>query len=251
MKREELEKELSVRWNTISFYEYKKLIALQNGEIFSTKEVTKLKKIIILRKLGFEIDEIARMKNGVLKLQEILENHIECLAEEGEAYIGAIEVCQKLQEKHLEYESIDVLYFWEFVREQEDRGKNFKNIQSDMLQMGDVLDDLLQRVFFKDITTYRREKGILYMVGIMLLLCIVRGLGNVFVWQESFLEGFLSPLFVCLMVMVMIIPLFLLGKKMPKLAGAIATVFIVSAVLFLGAIILFIVWAMVTSIFTK
>lgn len=96
-------------------------------------------------------------------------------------------------------------------------------------------------VFFHDFKKSRAKHGTIPACIILLLICIWRGIAAV-IKNESFWSGFLYPFEIFILSLIIILPLFLLGKKAPRIAAIIATVLMVLSILFLGSIFLLILY---------
>ena len=113
-----------------------------------------------------------------------------------------------------------------------------------------TFDTTWKHVFFHDFKRSRAKHGTVIACGILLLLCVLRGIGKVLIWKESFWSGFLYPFFLALAATVMVLPLFLLSKKFPKVASIIATIFLGLGILFLAGILVLIIVLVIYSIVT-
>lgn len=108
-------------------------------------------------------------------------------------------------------------------------------------------DAMWKYVFFHDFKKSRAKYGVIPACIILLLICILRGIGTV-IRGESFWSGFLYPFEIFILSLVIILPLFLLGKKAPKIATIVSTVLMVLIVLFLGGVILLILGGIIAAI---
>jgi len=83
MKIKELEEMLSVSRSNIRFYEKEGLLnpirKENNYRNYSEQDITELKKILILRKLGFSVEEISAMQKGELSLPDAASQNIDRL----------------------------------------------------------------------------------------------------------------------------------------------------------------------------
>lgn len=96
MTIKEVEKQLGLSRTTIRFYEKEELFVPQRGgntyREYSADDIATLKKIIILRKLGFSVAEIKDFLEENVPLQELIEKNIQELQEKMNELNGAIKV---------------------------------------------------------------------------------------------------------------------------------------------------------------
>ena len=103
--------------------------------------------------------------------------------------------------------------------------------------------------FFHDFKNSRVKHGILKACGILLLICTLRGISNVVIWQESFWSGFLYPWLIALAGSLVTLPLFLLSKKSPKIASIVSSILLIVIFAFFALIILVILFGLIYGIF--
>lgn len=76
-----------------------------------------------------------------------------------------------------------------------------------------TLLSMFKGVFFIDLDDHAEKYGWKKLLLVILALCIIRGLGRMFFWDDSFWEGFFYPIFLFGTVSLIILPLFLLHTK--------------------------------------
>ncbi|MCD8004978.1 MAG: hypothetical protein LUE91_04935 [Oscillospiraceae bacterium] len=84
----------------------------------------------------------------------------------------------------------------------------------------------------------------------MVLLCVLRGLGQKFLWNGSFLEGFTGPFLTFLLTSALLFPMFALKYRHPVAAKRYGMVLTVLALLLLGAIALLLAALLLNPIFS-
>ena len=108
MTIKEVEQQLGLSRTTIRFYERENLITpKRDGNTYreySEEDVAVLKKIVILRKLGFSIEEIKDFLEENVPLQELLEKNIQELQEKMNEVSGAIKICKKMQSRQEDFD---------------------------------------------------------------------------------------------------------------------------------------------------
>lgn len=131
------------------------------------------------------------------------------------------------------------------IEKKEKAGLRFNEIYRDWIEMEkNAFYTTMKYSFFLDLKKVKNKVGIKWAGVCLLAILILRGLAKQFIWKDgTFWEGFFYPLMICFIGSVIILPLFLLRYKFPKLAGVIATILIIAILLFfllffLGIIIL-------------
>ena len=244
MEIKELENLLSISRFNIRFYEKQGLLTPKRSEnnyrSYSEQDVAMLKKIIVLRKMGFTVEEISAMQKGDLLLTDVIDENIARLESEIKKLKGSLETTKELSRENTTFEDLDQERYWDTINESEKSGKEFIDICKDYLAFELAnFDRMWKYVFFFDFKKARKKHGALIACGIILLICILRGVGKV-IQGESFWLGFFYPMLVFAAGSLLSLPLYILGKKAPKIAANIATVLAVLIVLFFAFLIIFI-----------
>lgn len=137
MTIKEVEEQLGLSRATIRFYEKEKLLVPQrNGNTYreySEDDVAVLKKIVILRKLGFSVAQIKDFLEENVPLQELLEKNIQELQEKMNELSGAIKICKKMQSRQEDFDTFNENFYWEEIKEQEQEGNRFLEIVNDSI----------------------------------------------------------------------------------------------------------------------
>lgn len=249
----EVEKLLSVSRANIRFYEKQGLINPQRKENnyrdYSNEDVLSLKKVIVLRKLGFPIKEITDMKNGDLSLSVAITDNIKRLEETIDELKGALEIVQQIEKEEVTFESLDQDTYWNKINAEEQNGKEFTEIWKDYLMFElDSFDFMWKWAFFHDFKASRQKHGVVIACGILLLICIVRGIGGKFIWHKSFWQVFLYPFAVAIVGTIIVLPLYILSKKVPKIASAIASIMFYIILIFFLLLFIIIVVGIINSV---
>lgn len=225
MTIKEIENLLEIPRATVRFYEKEGMISPQRAgnsyREYSEEDISILKKIIILRKLGLSVSDIKDFLEGDAPLQELLEKNILELQEKMKELEGAINVCRMMQEKKEDRDTFDEEFYWEEIRTEERAGNRFLELVNDVVEFEknailkefELINDEGQFMYGKK-ESILRALGSCVMVGI--LWCVMDG-GKV----ESFVEGFFWP-FVCILIYSIFgLPVHFIGKKHPKAADTI------------------------------
>lgn len=114
MKIKDVENQLDITKANIRSYEKEGLITpkrTENGyQDYSEEDVLRLKEIVILRKLGISVQQIAEILDGVLPLQEALNKNITVLQAEIEKLNGSLALCNQL--KREDARMLDTERYW-------------------------------------------------------------------------------------------------------------------------------------------
>ena len=251
LKIKELENLLSILRSNVRFYEKQGLFSPErkdnNYREYTNQDIEVLKKIIIFRKMGFTVEEIKLIQNNDLPFAEAIANAQRRIEDEIEQLNGSLKLIKQVAQENLSFDEIDIDEHWNTISESEKSGEKFVDICKDFLELElNSFDAMWKYVFFHDFKKSRAKHGTVIACGILLLLCVLRGIGKVLIWKESFWSGFLYPFVIALAASIIILPLFLLSKKFPKVASVIATILLGLIVLFFAGIIILIIYSIIT-----
>jgi DNA-binding transcriptional MerR regulator len=251
LKIKELENLLSISRSNVRFYEKQGLFSPErkdnNYREYTNQDIEVLKKIIIFRKMGFTVEEIKLIRNNDLPFAEAIANAQRRIEDEIEQLNGSLKLIKQVAQENLSFDEIDIDEHWNTISESEKSGEKFVDICKDFLELElNSFDAMWKYVFFHDFKKSRAKHGTVIACGILLLLCVLRGIGKVLIWKESFWSGFLYPFVIALAASIIILPLFLLSKKFPKVASVIATILLGLIVLFFAGIIILIIYSIIT-----
>ncbi|MBQ8519336.1 MAG: MerR family transcriptional regulator [Agathobacter sp.] len=226
MTIKEVEEQLGLQRATIRFYERENLLTPQRGgntyREYSEDDIAVLKKIIILRKLGFSVSEIKDFLEENVPLQDLLEKNVQELQEKMNELNGAIKICKKMQSRQEDFESFNENFYWEEIKEQEQAGNKFLEIVNDTIKVEkNILLEWFNIADGKGNLIKDRKEIVFNVVSAFLIYAIVwyvlQGLaGN---WDiEYFFMGLLQPVFMIIAYSIWEVPLFFIAKKWPKAA---------------------------------
>lgn len=253
MKIKELENLLSISRSNIRFYEKQGLFSPErkdnNYREYTEQDIEVLKKIIVFRKMGFSVEEIKLIQNNELPFAEAISNAQHRIEDEIEQLNGSLKLIKQVAKENSSFDEIDINEHWNAISESEKLGEKFVDICKDFLQLElSSFDYMWKYIFFYDFKKSRAKYGTTIACAIIFLLCVLRGIGKVLIRKESFWSGFLYPFELSLAASIIILPLFLLSKKFPKVASIIATVLLVLIILLFVGIFLLILHGIVNSI---
>lgn len=253
MDIKEVENVLSVTRANIRYYEKEGLISptrkQNNYRDYSDEDIAELKKVLVLRKIGFSVKEIRDMQNNSLSLTEALEGNIERLNQAIEELQGSLEVAKTLESEHTDFEKIDTERYWNLINDKEKNGAKFTDLLRDYAFFElDIFDRMWKYGFFFNFKKLREKRGFVMAIFILLAILVARGISSKYLWHESFWKGALYPVELFAIATALFLPIYLLSKKHPKAASILSTVLFVAAVLILFAVVLFFIVAIIIGL---
>lgn len=214
MKIGEVANETGLSISNIRFYEKKGLLAPSRKEEsgyrdYTAEDVSRLKTILLYRKMGLPIETIYLVFQGSVSLKVALERQTQELAKQKEEITASLELCQKaLKDTNLEKINVDT--YLDYVAAEEENGKHFVEIQ-------EIIDDFTEYTGLRNyvcgngrVARFLNNPKVLRVVSAMwLITCILL---PVFVlWDSYKTEGFVSfqlVAFYIMWVIVMLVPFF-------------------------------------------
>lgn len=134
MKINEVEQKVGITKKNIRFYEQEGLLKpdrnAQNGyREYSEEDLLLLQKIKLLRKLSIPIEEIRKIKTGVLTMEDALRRH-HIFLEREEKNIEEMQLfCQMLMERKEHFSSMNASEYLEKMEHMEKEGTRFMNVR--------------------------------------------------------------------------------------------------------------------------
>lgn len=222
MTIKEVEELLEIPRASVRFYEKEGLISPTRGfnsyRDYSEQDVANLKKIIIFRKLGISVDDIKKLLNGQVSLEEQLSSNIVELKKTIYELEGAINVCEMMQKQSITMDKFDENYYWDKIHAEEKAGNKFIDIINDVIEFEkNTVFNEFQLINDKGEMIYGWKESIVRAIFSCILTgfvwCILEG------WKlKAYVEGFFWP-FVCIVITSIFgLPVYFIGKKHPKAA---------------------------------
>lgn len=133
MKINQVEQAVGITKKNIRFYEDQGLLHpsrnLENGyRDYSEEDINILFKIKLLRKLSVPIDEIRKMQENRLSLDDCMKRHIISLDHERDNIALIKEMCEELSQKEQTLHSLDASVYLEKMQQLEEGGTRFMDI---------------------------------------------------------------------------------------------------------------------------
>lgn len=133
MKIKEAEDRLGIPRAAIRFYEKQGLIQPKRNpdneyREYSEEDLKMLKKILVLRKIGFSLSEIEDLLEDNMDFHDALERQIALLEEKKQETEAAIDVCRKMNTDYSSFRMIDEDSLWNEIQKKEKEGYTFADI---------------------------------------------------------------------------------------------------------------------------
>lgn len=242
MKIKEVEELLGITRANIRYYEKEGLFSVERKgnkyREYTEKDISVLKKIIVLRKLSVTIEDIRALFKNEKSLASVLDTSIERLHTELGGLKGALVIAKRMEYEGQE-EFDEDLYF-DLISNEEKKGNKFIDLCKDMGRIElDIIDDFTKHFLFYDFKKHRQNAGMKVAVIMLLGFLMLFGLGG-----DGFIDTVKFPLMVLIVVSVVCFPIMLVKTKLPKVADICSKIMIWSAVI---AMILFAVALIVTA----
>ena len=118
--------------SNIRFYEKKGLIGPDREKEskyrnYTSEDLDRLNRIILYRKMDIPVEQIGQILNGEQPAEAVLEQQLLVLKEKQQMLQSSVDLCQKMIDDRA-YESMDVTYYLNYVKEEESKGHRFEKI---------------------------------------------------------------------------------------------------------------------------
>lgn len=243
MKINDAEQILGITKANIRFYEKEGLLSPGRSEKgyreYTEADIARLKEIVIYRKLGIPVQQIADILDGAASLQTVLDEHIKQLNEEIQKLNGSLALCRQLKSENAV--SLDTPRYWDILQSKERAGYQFQSLVTDYISF---LAPTLEWLYFIPEDAWYSPKK---LIKFLLLWSLFWAAANSFLKENftvgNFVNEYLTQLLgyfpVILLWFIIFIPIYLISKKNPKL-GKTLEVFVPVAILLLPVIL--IIW---------
>lgn len=130
MKINEVEQLLGISKANIRFYEKQALLNPARSENkyreYSEEDISRLKTIIILRKLGISVQDIGKILQGEISLQNTIQDNITELEAQINQLQGALNLSRQIVAEG--EERLDEERYWDIIQQKEAQGEKFADI---------------------------------------------------------------------------------------------------------------------------
>ena len=220
MTIKEVEQLLEVPRATVRFYEKEGLVSPDRGgngyRDYADEDIEKLRKIIILRKIGMSLEDINDVFDGKRSLKEVLDTNITKLQKQMDELKGAMILSEKMKEDEAEIFSLDTDRYWGKIEEEEKQGNLFIDIAKDI---ADIEKGVVFSYFSWTDVNGKPYGSLGKCMRDMIIAIVVAGCLACIMEKEwtlhNFLDGFTSILAIMLVEVVLSVPLYFIGKKFP------------------------------------
>lgn len=134
MKINEVEQTIGITKKNIRFYEQQGLLSpsrnLSNGyRDYSQEDILVLRQVKLLRKLGIPIEEIKKLQNHYLTLEDCLKRHLITLERESKNLEAVQGFCRRLIAEDATLETLDLTQVLADMENMEEGGTRFMDIR--------------------------------------------------------------------------------------------------------------------------
>lgn len=134
MKINEVEQTIGITKKNIRFYEQQGLLSpsrnLSNGyRDYSPEDILVLRQVKLLRKLGIPIEEIKKLQNHYLTLEDCLKRHLITLERESKNLEAVQGFCRRLIAEDAALETLDLTQVLADMENMEEGGTRFMDIR--------------------------------------------------------------------------------------------------------------------------
>ncbi|MBO4390413.1 MAG: MerR family transcriptional regulator [Lachnospiraceae bacterium] len=223
MTIKELETKLDIPRATIRFYEKEGLISPKREENgyrdYSEEDLERIKKIIVLRKVGLPVSDISDVFDGAVSLSEAIDRNSENLRKQLEELQGSLHLSQKIRESDKGIFDLDADEYLNYIVTEEKAGNRFVSIATDIAKEEKRVFAHYFSAVDRDGNPYDSWGKILFNALIVMavtggILCLYRRSLTL----KNFVAGAVGVFCVILLEAVLSIPLYFLGKKIPWIA---------------------------------
>lgn len=151
----EVEHIVGLSKKSIRYYEENGLLSPSRNQendyrVYSKKDVEKLKVIKFLRELDVPIQDLKRLNDGTLTLQECMKDRIQKIEKEEEIYLKIKEMCLEISKSNESYQSIDITKYFLEVNKLNKEGFTMRNLKTSKRKkiVGAILSSFLFGLFF-------------------------------------------------------------------------------------------------------
>ena len=230
MKINEVEERLGISKANIRFYEKQGLLnpaRSANGyRDYSDADILLLQQIIILRKLGISVQDIARIQKGELPLQDAVRANILQLEEQIQQLTGSLKLSRQIAAE--DAPELDTLRYWQIIRKQEAEGERFADVVSEYWAV--IMEPMILKRFLLTEKDDLRKR-VIQIAGV----CGIYALVRTFIWKDGNLIGnfFYWPMVIAAGTSITF-PIFWMSKHFPKAASVLNTILLMLCIVILG-----------------
>ncbi len=198
----ELEKLLGVSRIYIHFYEREGLLGKRSFEdkylYYSQEDVEKLRRILVLEKIGMPFFDIKGVLDGSLAFDEAVRRQAEILNKKGK-FSGAVEVCRRLEEERGDF--FDGEMYLDLIGEIEKEGLSFAGGLRHVIDVEFfIINSVIRRILHYDFLETRKSRGFVNALLLLIFVCIYWAISMKYyektssVWAPVLLFWYAPPL---------------------------------------------------------
>lgn len=218
MTIKDVEQLLEIPRATVRFYEKEGLVNPSrkgNGyRDYSDEDVEKLRKVIILRKIGMSVEDINDIFDGTMSMSEVLDTNIIKLQKQMDELKGAINLSKKMREEDVEISSLDTGRYWNTIDEEEKHGNSFIDVAKDI---ADIEKGVIFSYFFWTDVNGKTYNSLAKCIRDIIIAIVMTGCLVCIMEKEwtfhNFLGGLTGISIIMIVEVVLSVPLYFIGKK--------------------------------------
>ena len=222
MKIGELEDLLGITRANIRYYEKEGLMSVERKENkyrdYGDADISQLKRIIVLRKIGVTVDDIRAYFKKEKSLDCILASSLGRLQDDLDSAESALSIATRLKAENGDH--FDENYYFDLITQQQRLGKVFVDICKDMgTKTKNTLDDTLKYLFgedYKQIWSLKSVKTAIVFLTIYMSLYVLGKYGG---FGQLFKEIVQVPFGILYFTVIIGFPILFVRKSYPRLAG--------------------------------
>lgn len=190
----EIEHKVGLTKKAIRYYETIGLILPHRDDsngyrIYSENDVKELRLIKFLRELDVSINDIKKVKKGIITLNECLEDRIKWIEKEKNNYLLIEEMCKEIIKENKTFSTLDVTKYSRQMNILNKEGFTMKSLQTNKFKkiLGAIFSTLIFDSFFIfliSLITYfqltESEKMPLFMFIFFIFICVIPIMGTIY-----------------------------------------------------------------------
>lgn len=122
---------LGINKNRIKYFKKQGIFVSENKETgYSEKDIDRLKKIVVLTKMGLTCGDIKKIDDGEISFRDCLEERIKKMKSEIKQLSGSLKLSAELLNNNVEYDSISSDYYLDEIHRREGEGEEFMDYEN-------------------------------------------------------------------------------------------------------------------------
>lgn len=134
MQNKEVTEKLGIKRERIKYFKKQAVFVPENpfsdnkNILYTEKDFTALKKLVVLTKCGLTCGDIKKVQNGESTLYQAINERKRIVEEEMRRMRGSLLLAEELLKEDIQYETMPIGYFWSMIEEKEREGEVFMDL---------------------------------------------------------------------------------------------------------------------------